>query len=516
MNSLWKDIRYGMRTLLRRRGFALIALLTLALGIGANTAIFSVVSAVLLRPLPFADPERLTMVWQTWPQGNWPQLPFSHPNFTDLREQSQLFESVAAWTSYSDTRFNLSGGPQPEQVQYACVSANLFSVLGVAPMQGRVFLADEDRLDAGRVAIISHGLWQRRFGSDQGLIGKTASFSGNSYTVVGIMPAGFVFPRFPRDAEVWVPLANDPNPGRRFSPGTRYLSVIARLKQGITLAQAQTEMNAIAQRIEEQRPGFNRGLGIQVTQLHRQITGNLRPALLLLLGAVGFVLLIACANVANLWLSRGVARQREMAVRAALGASRWRLVRQMLTEVLLLALIGGTVGLLFAQWGIDLLAVIPYNAASYFNPYNVQPDQITINGQVLGFTFALSLLAGLIFGLAPVFQVARQDIDAVLKGSSRALGSGSAQNRLRGVLVVGEITLSLVLLAGAGLMMRSFLRLQDVDPGFNPRNVLTAEISLPRTRYSEAQRTSAFYAQLLDRLSVVLGCSYVHGLSVTA
>jgi putative ABC transport system permease protein len=489
----------------QRPGFTLVAVMALALGIGANTAIFSVVNAVLLRPLPFPDPDRLVMVWQSNQQGEYSQLSLAYPNYDELSKQCQVCEGVGAYHSYASTRFALTGGAQPEQAQYAIVSSSLFSVLGVKPALGRAFLPEEDQLGAARVAIISHELWQRRWAGDSKLIGQPAPLNGQSYTVVGIMPPGFVFPRFPRDADVWIPLANDPTPGRRFSPGTRYLNVMARLKAGANLAQAEAEMETIARRIERQDPQFNRGLGLRPTPLHDQLTGHLRLALFVLLGAVGFVLLIACANVANLLLARAASRRQEIAVRQALGATRFRLARQLLTESLMLALLGGAAGLLLAAWGIELLSIIPYNAPGYYIPYNIPHDQITLDGRVLGFTFALSLLAGVIFGLAPAFQSSKPDINASLKGDGASGGSGSRRRHSRSLLVVAEIALSLMLLVGAGLMIKSFVRLQEVDPGFEPESVLTAEIGLPRAKYPDGQKVAAFHDELLERLAALPG-----------
>jgi putative ABC transport system permease protein len=509
---MFQDLRYGFRMLRQRPGFTLAAVLALALGIGANTAIFSVVNAVLLRPLPFADPDRLVVVWQTAQQGEYSQLSLAYPNYDQLRKQCQLCEDVGAWHSYTTTRFALTGGAQPEQAQYAVVSASLFSVLGVKPALGRGFLPEEDQLGAARVAIISHGLWRRRWAGDPKLIGQDVAFNGQSYKVVGVMPPGFVFPRFPGDAEIWVPLSGDPIPGRRFSPGTRYLNVMARLKAGATIAQAEAEMGAIARSMEREDQRFNRGLGLSLTPLRRQLTGHLRLALFTLLGAVGFVLLIACANVANLLLARSATRRQEIAVRLALGASRLRLARQLLIESLLLAFLGGAAGLLLAAWGLEALSIIPYNASSFYVPYNITHDQITLDGHVLGFTFALSLLAGVIFGLAPAFQSSKPDINNALKGvgAHSVVGvAGSRGRHTRDLLVVAEVALSLTLLVGAGLTIKSFLRLQGVDPGFEPESVLTAEISLPRAKYPDERKVAAFHDQLLSRLEALPGVEAV-------
>jgi putative ABC transport system permease protein len=503
--EMFQDLRYGLRMLRQRPGFTLVAVMALALGIGANTAIFSVVNAVLLRPLPFAEPDRLVMVWKTDQQGDYSQVSLPYLDFDDLRKQCQICESVGAWNSYTYTRFALTGDSQPEQVQYAVISASMFSVLGVKPILGRAFLPEEDELGAARVAIIGHGLWQRRWSADANLIGQSVALNGRSHVVVGIMPPGFVFPRFPQDAEVWVPLSGDPFPGRRFSPGTRYLNVLARLKAGATIAQAQVEMDGIARRIEQRDPQFNRGKGLSPTTLHHQVTGHLQRPLFVLLGAVGFVLLIACANVANLLLARASARQKEIAVRLSLGATRWRLVRQLLTEGVMLALLGGAFGLLLAQWSLRLFSIIPYNAASYFIPYNIPGDQLTIDWQVLGFTFALSLLAGVIFGLAPALHGSKPDINAALKSAGPLSGAGSSRQRTRSLLVAAEIALSLMLLVGAGLMIKSFLHLQEVDPGFSPERVLTADINLPPAKYPDGQKVTVFHDQVLERLAAVPG-----------
>jgi putative ABC transport system permease protein len=504
-DEMIQDLRYALRMLRQQPGFTLVAVVALALGIGANTAIFSVVNAVLLRPLPFADPDRLVMVWQSNQQGEYSQLPFAYPSYDVLRKQCQVCDGVGAWNSYTNTRFTLTGGGQPEQAQYAVVSAGLFSVLGVKPALGRAFLPEEDQPGAARVVIISHGLWQRRWGGDTKLLGRSVTLNGQSYTVVGIMPPGFVFPRFPRDAEVWAPLSGDPVPGRRFSPGTRYLNVVARLKAGAPLAQAEAEMEAIARRIERQDPQFNHGLGLRPTPLHRQLTGHLRTALFVLLGAVGFVLLIACANVANLLLARASARRQEIALRLALGATRLRLARQLMTESLMLALLGGAAGLLLAEWGVGLLSIIPYNATSFYIPYNIPHDQITLDGRVMVFTFALSLLAGMIFGLAPAFQSSGADINTAFKGANATSGAGSRRRHAHELLVATEVALSMTLLVGAGLMIKSFVRLQEVDPGFEPGSVLTAEVGLPRAKYPDGQKVSAFHDQLLERLAALPG-----------
>jgi len=505
MEALWRDLRHSLRMLLKKRGFTAAAVLTLALGIGANTAIFSVINAVLLRPLPFSDPDRLVVLWQTDPNSTPSRRPFSFPNFTDVEEQNQSFEEIGAWTSSLDTRVNLTGDPEPEAVQAAMVSESFFRILGVKPREGRTFLPDEDTEGGPRAVVISHGLWQRRFGGDPQLTGKTLMLDGNSYTVIGIMPAGFAFPKFPRAADVWVALSREPDPTqfRKYARGATFLNVIARLKPTIKQEQAQAELDTIAGRLEQAYPHFNAGLGVGLSPLSRQVVGELKNGLLILLGAVAFVLLIACANVANLLLARATARRKEIAIRMALGASRGRIVRQLFTESLLLGLMGGAVGLLLALWGVDLLAAIPYNAPSPVVPYTVSADQIGLDGAVLGFTLGLSLLTAIIFGLIPALQATRTDLNRSLKeGSSRSMGR-SRRYDIRGLLVVFEMAGSLVLLIAAGLMIKSFLGLLEVDPGFKPDHVLTAEVTLPRSQYANKQQIVSFYERLLDRVKTL-------------
>ena len=505
MEALWRDLHHSIRMLFKKRGFTTAAVLTLALGIGANTAIFSVIHAVLLRPLPFADPDRLVVLWQTDPTSVPQRRPFSFPNYTDVQEQSQSFEEVGAWNSSLNTRFNLTGDAEPESIQAAMVSASFFRILGVKPLQGRTFLPEEDNEGGPRTVVISHGLWQRRFGADPELSGKTLTLDGNSYTVIGIMPAGFAFPKFPRAADVWVALSRDPDPTqfRKYARGATFLNVIARLKPSVKKEQAQAELDAIASGLAQAEPHFNNGLGLPFAPLGQQVVGELRNGLLILLGAVAFVLLIACANVANLLLARATARRKEIAIRMALGASRGRIVRQLLTESLLLGLMGGAVGLLLALWGVDLLAAIPYNAPSPIIPYTVSTDQIGLDGAVLAFTIGLSLVTSIVFGLVPALLASRPDLNYTLKaGSSRSMG-GSRRYDIRGLLVVFEMAGSLVLLIAAGLMIKSFVGLLEVDPGFKPEHVLTAEVTLPRSQYAGKQQIASFYDRLLDRIKAL-------------
>ena len=503
METLFQDLRYAFRMLLKRPGFTAVAVLALALGIGANSAIFSVVNGVVLRRLPYKDPDRLMMVWSRRPLlqalAGSQEFPVSAADFTDWRDQNQVFEQIAAFHSQP---FNITGAGEPEFLGGVRASANLFSLLGVEAKLGRTFLAEEDQPGAGRVVLISHGLWERRFGSDPQIIGQKLTLNDEPYTAVGVMPRGFQFPRkgempagyqFPRQADLYTPLAWTPDQiGNR---GRNFLAVIARLKPEVRVAQASADMDAIAQRLKQQYPQFNSNKEAFIVPLHQQVVGRVRTALLVLLGAVGFVLVIACANVANLLLARAASRQKEIAIRTALGASRSRVVRQLLTESVLLSLAGGTLGLLLSMWGVDLLLAI--------SPANLpRVDAISVDGRVLGFTLAVSLLTGIIFGLVPAVQASKPDVNEALKEGGRASSVG--HNRFRSVLVVSEVALSLVLLIGAGLMIRSFVHLLNSSPGLNPENVLTLDVGLPRTKYSAPQQV-AFFQQVIERLRSLPG-----------
>jgi len=489
MAGLFQDLRYGARTLMKNPAFTLAAVLTLALGIGANTAIFSVVNAVLLRPLPYEDPERLVMIYETNLAKGWPQFSVSPPNFADWSEQSRVFDGM---TGFRGAAFNLTGVAEPERISGMFVSKRFFGMVGVRPLLGRTFTPDEDEPGKENRAVLAYGLWQRRFGGDLGIVGKPLTLNGDAYTVVGVMPAGFALPR---DTEIWAPLSF--RPGEMKQRGSHYMSVLARLKPGVTLETAQTEMSAIAGRLEKEYPDSNSGWGARVVPLLEQAVAGIRPALLTLLGAVGFVLLIACANVANLLLARAEARRREMAVRAALGAGRPRLIRQLLTECVLLALVGGGLGLLLAVWGIDALRAL--------EPADLpRLKEIRVDLAVLGFTAAASLVTGLIFGLAPAIQISRTDLNVTLREGERGSG-GSSRGRVRGALVVAEIALALVLLIGAGLHLRSLHELQGVDPGFDTANLLTMRVSLPGSKYSAGAQGVSFYRQALERLDGLPG-----------
>ncbi|HKP88256.1 MAG TPA: ABC transporter permease [Blastocatellia bacterium] len=497
METILQDLRYGVRVLFKKPGFTALAVIALALGIGANSAIFSVVNAVLLRSLPYDEPERLVMIWGTMPQSD--RTSTSAADFIDYREQNQVFEQVAAFNAAS---FTLTGTEQPEQIRGARVSADFFSALRVQPTIGRAFQPEDDKPGAARVVVLGQKLWQRRFNSDQGIIGNVVTLNGQSFTVIGIMPAEFQFtiPGFFRTpAELWTPIALIKDNTAR---GNQYLRVIARLKPDITLERAQAEMTTIAGQLQQQYPGTNTGLGVRLIGLHEQIVGNIRPALLILLGTVGFVLLIACANVANLLLARAAARQKEIAIKLALGATRRRLARQLLTESMLLALIGGAFGILLALWSTDVLVSL--------SPANLpRVKEVGVDGYVLGFTLLISILTGALFGLVPALQASKPDLNETLKEGSRGSSENLGRGSLRRLLVIFEIAAALVLLIGAGLMIKSFLRLNEVNAGFNPRNVLTMMLSLPRAKYKEPHSQAAFFREALERINNLPGVESV-------
>ncbi|HLL74582.1 MAG TPA: ABC transporter permease [Pyrinomonadaceae bacterium] len=489
--DFWQDARYAVRVLLKNPGFTAVAVVALALGIGANSAIFSVVNTVLLRPLPYKDPERLVTVWEENAKAGFPRDTPAVANYIDWRDQNQVFEGMAA---IADQSFNLTGVGEPERLTGRLVSASLFPLLGVEPQLGRAFLPQEDAPGANKVVVIGHGLWQRRFGGDPKIVGRQINLNGENHEVVGVMPAHFQFPD-PKD-EVWAPIAFTQQ--QAANRGSHYLQVVARMKPNVSVGQAQAEMTAIAARLRQQYPEQNADLGATVVPLQEHLVGDIRPALLVLLGAVGFVLLVACANVANLLLARAAVRQKEIAVRIALGASRLRLVRQFLTESVLLAALGGAVGLLLAVWGVGLLKT--------FIPENIsQVRSIALDARVLGFTLLVSLLTGLVFGLAPALQASKFNLNETLKEGGRDSAQGSRGNRVRAALVVAEVAVSLVLLIGAGLLMNSFMRLRSVDPGFSADNLLTMSVVLPRNKYPDSQRRAAFYDEMVSRVEALPG-----------
>ncbi len=494
MQTLLHDLRYGLRMLRRRPGFTLIAVFTLALGIGANTAIFSVVNTVLLKPLPYADPDRLIIVRETkLPQ--FPEFSVSPGNFLDWQKQNTVFAEIEAQRGAT---WNLTGTGEPERLRGARVTSGLFQMLGARPARGRDFLPEEDQPGRAGVVIISHGLWQRRFGADPGIIGQTLSLSGQSYTVIGIMPPTFQFPD--RRTELWAPMAFTEQD--RQAHGAHYISAVGRLKPGVTPEQALSEMKTIAARLEQQYPDSNAGWSVKLAPMLEYEVGEMKSILLVLLGAVAFVLLIACANVANLMLVRAATRHKEIAIRAALGAGRWRVVRQLLTESVLLALVGGGVGLLFAAWGTGLLLKLAPQGLPRIK-------EVALDRRVLVFSLLITLVTGLVFGLVPAWQASRPDLNETLKEGGRAGTTGARRLRVRNFLVVAEVAMALLLLVGAGLMIKSFWRLQQVNPGFNAEHLLTVGIDLPGRKYAENHQRLAFYNQLIQQLSALPGVEAV-------
>ncbi|MBI4907349.1 MAG: ABC transporter permease [Acidobacteria bacterium] len=488
MQAFWNDVRHGARTLAKSPGITTLAILTLALGIGADTAIFSIVYGALLRPFPYAEPERILWIDHTVPRQNLDSLPVSYPNFTDWRDENRAFAQMVAWR-YNN--FNLSGDQDTERVEGIRVSANLFSLLGVTPMRGRGFLPDEDRPGGVRVVVISQGLWQRRFGGRPEAVGSTLTLDGEAHTVIGIMPPDFNFPEI---AELWVPLALDP---ARAPRENRQLRVISRLSPGVTLRQAQAEMTNLGARLEAQYPGANAGLGVRVIPLRDFYLQNTRTAILLSFGAVGLLLIVACVNVANFLLARAAVRGKEITIRAALGASRFRLARQMLTESVLLGLAAGGLGCLLAYWGLDLIvSQVPIRFPFWM--------KFRIDGFALGFSLLTSITTGLVFGFVPVLSSWKTDLQTVLKENGRGTSGSRGQKRLRHLLVVSETALAVVLLAGAGVMVRSFLELQRFDTGLRTSGLLCLEVELPASRYSPSQQV-AFTDELVERTSRLPG-----------
>jgi putative ABC transport system permease protein len=504
IEALIQDLRYAARMLMKSPGFTFVAVLTLALGIGPNTAIFSVVNGVLLRPLPYYEPERLVMVWADRPilqaQTGLPDFPVTGADFVDWRNQNQVFENMAAMVAF---RSNLTGGGEPESVVAMRASANLFPLLGARLAVGRAFLPEEDQAGATRVVVISHELWQLRYGADPNIIGQKIILDNEAYTVIGVTAPDFHFPRRGEvpgtyligatKPDLYLPIAFTPE--QKNNRRGNYLIVIARLKPGVSLGQASADMNSIARRLTEQYPQTNTDKGARLAPLRQQAVGKARTALLVLLGAVGFVLLIACANVANLLLARAAGRQKEMAIRAAIGASRWRVVRQLGAESLVLAISGGAAGLLLAWWGVKLLlAIAPDNLPRLYD--------IRLDTRVAGFTLLVSLLTGIVFGLLPALHASKINLSVTLKEGGRD-AAGLLRRRLRGFLVVTEVALAFMLLIGAGLLIRSFERLTEVDPGLDPRGVLTMNMLLP-AKYSGG-RSAAFFQQTLERLRALPG-----------
>src|SRR4051812_18118205 len=490
MKQLLSDLRYGFRMMRKAKGFAIVAVLTLAIGIGANTAIFSVVYGVLLRPLPYKDADRIVYIWHTPPQSSFPgtkTFAVSAANYFDWKAQNSSFEQMAITRN---TGFTLTGAGQPTAMRGRLVSPEYFSLLGVQPALGRGFSPDQDQPGKEHVVILSNHLWQTQFGSDRNIVGRTVEFDQVPYTVIGVMP-----PRFGSvGTEFWAPLAF--TPAERAVRGEHSLAALGKLKPGVDIRSAQAEMDTISRRLEQQYPTDDKGWGAFIIPIKEQAVGDVRPTLLVLLGAVAFVLLIACANVANLMLAKILDRRGEMAVRTALGASRSRILQQLLSEAVLLSLIGGIFGTILAKFGVDLLV---RNAA------NMLPrvGDITVDWWVLAFTMLISVAAGVITGVAPALRLSDVNMSDALKHGGRNVDAGGKSTR--SVLVVAEVALSLMLLAGAGLLLRSLWNLQNVAPGFDPHGVFTAELSVPRTKFTEPVQAANFYLQVQQKLRTIPG-----------
>ncbi|MBA3805404.1 MAG: ABC transporter permease, partial [Acidobacteria bacterium] len=501
MGTLWQDLRYGARMLLKKPGFTFVAVLTLALGVGANTAIFTVVNAVLLRSLPFEHAEQLVRIGGANRERNKRLGTLSPQDFYDIRDRNTVFESIAAYDGWSPS---LTGTGEPERLAAGRVTTAFFNVLKVEPILGRSFLPQEEQRGNHLVVMLSYGLWQRRFGANPAIIGQNITLGGVSYNVIGVLPRDFEPPQFAdvgfEKPELWAPFAPDLSQWSR--DGRSLDTAIARLKPGVGLERAQVELNVIAHQLEQQYPDTNAGEDLGIASLHEQLVGKIRSALMIFLAAVGFVLLIACANVANLLLARAAARQKEIAIRTALGAGRLRIIRQLLTESVLLALVGGALGLLFAMWATDYLVALGSDSLPHLG-------RIGFDGRVFGFTTLLTLLTGLAFGLAPALQFSKPDLNETLKESGRSSTGGRARQRLRALLVVSEIAISLLLLIGAGLLVKSFVRLQNVSPGFDPHNVLAMNVFLPGAKYTEDDQARAFFDQAEERIRSLPGVESV-------
>ena len=491
MEPIFTDLRYGLRSLLKRPAFTTIALLTLALGIGVNSAIFSAVDSILLRPLPLNDPARLVSVWEQTPRDGIQQNEVAPANFFDLKTQNQVFEDVGA---YGPDDVNFTGDGEPERLDGQVVTANVFSILGVAPALGRTFSPEEDQLGHEHVVVLSDSLWQRRFNRDQSIINRQITLNGRSFTVIGVMPRGFFFPA--REIELWTPWAMEPE--QKAGRGDHYLRLVARLQQGTGLERANADVTAIAQRLSAEYPRTNEGLGFTVHSLHQDYVGNLRLPILILFAAVGLVLLIACANVANLLLAQATTRRREIAIRIALGARRWTIVRQLLIESLLLATGGGLLGVLGAFWGVAALSKLLPQSLSKL-------QDVSIDARVFFFTLAVSVLTAVVFGGVPALLASRTRPGATLNDVARDFAGGTSGRHVRAVLVVSEVALAVVLLVSAGLLIRSFQLLRRVDTGFTTENALTMRMVLPFPKYVKQETRRAFYDEVLRKIEALPG-----------
>lgn len=498
METLIRDLKYALRRLAAQPAFTLITLGTLALGIGASTTIFSVVYGIVLKPLAYKQPDRLAMVWMDNTRIKLKEDWHSWPNYIDYRDQNSVFEDIAAFNNRS---FNLTNTGEPLRILGAWNTANLFTTLGVDAVVGRTFSAEEEQAGKDMVAVIGYGLWQRRFGGDADIVGKDIYLNDNPRKIIGVMPRGFAFPQ--KETELWVPMVA----GRRAeSRGAFWLQAIGRLKPGVTVAQAQTDMTVIADRLQQQFPDALLGYGVNIVGYHDQLVGRVKPALLLLLGAVGFLLLIACANVANLLLARAAAREREIAIRIAVGASRRKLVRQLLTESVLLGILGGVPGVVLAIGGLRILSAV--------GPADLpRLDQVHISWQVLIFSVVISLATGLLFGIAPALQASKSDLNESLKEGGRGNMTGLRGKHIRSALIIGEIAIALLLLTGAGLMVKSFLRLQELSLGFDPNDLLTTKVQVAGSKYRDGPAVAGFYKRLTETIESVPGIESVGAIS---
>jgi putative ABC transport system permease protein len=504
MRTFWQDLRYGWRILRRNPGFATVAVLTLAIGIGANAAIFSVVHTVLLRPLPFADPGRLVVLWDTDANRKVLRGTVSPAEFLDWRDMNHVFDALAA---IRPSYVTLTGEGVPEQTFGVHTTGNLFRTLGVKAILGRDFLPEEEKPGHEQVAMLSYGIWQRRFGGDIGVIGRSIVVDYKPYTIVGVLPQGFSLFGTSAPLDIWIPFAFD---RAQLNREDHELVVLGRLKQGVQLAGAQAEMEAIIAALKKQYPQVDQRNGIRVVGFQNELTHNVRPALIVLFAAVVFVLLIACANVANLMLARAATREREIALRAALGAGRRRILRQLLTESVLLAVIGGTLGILVGYLGIRFFHDVLPAAGNHEIPL---ASGISLDGNVLAFVVGLSVLTGVIFGSAPAIQISRSELSESLKEGGRGSNGGRRSHFIRSSLIVSEVALSLMLLVGAGLLIRSFVRLMSEDLGFDPSNLLTMQLQLPETNYTAASRVTNFYDQVLTQSRAIPGVKSVSAIN---
>ncbi|MCA1565385.1 MAG: ABC transporter permease [Acidobacteria bacterium] len=494
MGTVLQDLRYALRILWKNLGFTSVAVVALALGIGANTTIFSAFNALLIKPFSFPDPESLVVLWERPPNTRY-RNSLAPPNYLAVREQNTTFSHLSI---YNNNSLNLTEGDKPERLEVAAVSPTMFDALGAPAALGRTFTPEEEQDGRDKVVILTHDFWRRRYAMDSSIVNRTLKLNGQPYTVVGIMPEDFNFP--PTGNDILIPFTITDKV--RAERGNHYVRAMGRLKPGVTYAQADAELAAIAGRLEAQYPETNSNRTIGVESLKASYVRGPRPGLIVLLGAACFVLLLACANVANLLLVRAASRQREIAIRMALGAGRFRLIRQLLTESVLMALFGGALGLLFAVWGVDLLkAGIPASLSRYLPGWK----NVGIDAQVFWFTLGVSLLTGIVFGLAPALQATKTDFNEALKDGGRTSGGGLGRNRLRGALVIAEVAISLTLLIGAGLMIQSFYEMLRVEPGFKPESVLVLDVALPHAKYAEEAARANFYTHALERIAALPG-----------